>query len=334
MVPVSRTRLEGGTGWVGTSKPVDGFGLVTPLGSNYIPSESALDIDQEMGSFENTAGDYYGDTFNLEMPGFDVPSVTYEPGIAGEPGLPGLPGIAGTPGLPGIAGSQGISGERGDIGEAGIAGEAGAAGPAGPMGPMGIGIQGPQGPTGPSGYPGIDGEPGPRGATGLRGPAGVDGVALLAKTTADASGHYVAANIYNSSGFISYSDQQVYLYISGGSNAEYASPLIQADKWIPVARDANGNWYAVPRLSEWDVVREAEIVTVNSATYTCKFLDVDGTKIGDNITVSPMKHLGSKALTEDVWPSLVAGNNVPVFRSIVSNTYRALIWVDDTEECS
>lgn len=100
MVPVSRTRLEGGTGWVGTSKPVDGFGLVTPLGSNYIPSESALDIDQAMGGDIQMAGvDNYADTFNI--------------GISGMPGSPGLQGMAGAPGLVGPPGPEGKQGKRG-----------------------------------------------------------------------------------------------------------------------------------------------------------------------------------------------------------------------------
>ena len=182
MVPVSRSSLQGGTGWVGTAKPVDGFGLVTPLGSNYLPSESAMSIDQAAGDYSNVAGDYYGDSFNIEMPGFETPSVTFQPGIPGEPGLPGLPGMAGLPGLPGI---PGIIGGEGEAGEAGEAGAAGAQGPAGPMGPMGS--MGPTGSTGMTGVDGQDGDPGdtgPRGLrgytglTGLTGPAGADGIAV------------------------------------------------------------------------------------------------------------------------------------------------------------
>jgi len=331
MVPVSRSSLQGGTGWVGTAKPVDGFGLVTPLGSNYLPSDSAMSIDQSMGDYANVAGDYYGDSFNIEMPGFETPSVTFQPGIPGEPGLPGLPGMAGMPGLPGI---PGVIGGEGEAGEAGEAGAAGAQGPAGPMGPMGS--MGPTGSTGMLGVDGQDGDPGeagPRGYTGPTGATGADGTALLAITTAAASGLYVTANIYNRYGGILAYGASIYLYVSGGVNAEYAAPLIESGKYLAVAQKPNGVWYAVSRLSEWDIVREAEITTVNSATYTCQFLNTSGTKVGSTITVYPMKHLGSNALTGDVWPSLSAGDDLPVFRSIDNNKYFALIWIDDTEDC-
>ena len=328
MVPVSRSSLQGGTGWVGTSTPVDGFGLVTPLGSNYLPSESAMSIDAAAGDYVDIGGDYYGDSFNIEMPGFDMPSVTFQPGIPGEPGLPGLPGTAGNHGLPGVPGLPGMAGERGTQGETGIGAE-GAQGPPGPMGPMGpMGLTGSPGTTGADGQDGEPGEQGPRGYTGPAGPTGADGTALLAITTSAASGLWVTANIYNSGGGVKVYGAQVYLYVSGGNNAEYATPLISSAEYIAVAQRPDGVWYYVARLSQGTSRKAYCKVAAGAGTTIVCYLDTDAT--GTEITVN-CSVVGGSALNAAV-PRLADGSLLFV-ENLGGTWYCTSTVFQTTEDC-
>ena len=57
----------------------------------------------------------------------------------------------------------------------------------------------------------------------------------------------------------------------------------------------------------------ATIVTVNPTNFACSMSEE-----AENVTVTPLMHLGSNALTGDVWPKLVATDTMPVFRSGVN----------------
>jgi len=97
---------SGTLGWVGTSQPVDGLGLVVPLGSGYAPIEGDTSNFQTMmlNNINTTAGGITDFPLDFEIG---------PPGPPGQVGYPGMPGAAGTPGTPGLAGIPGLQGIAG-----------------------------------------------------------------------------------------------------------------------------------------------------------------------------------------------------------------------------
>lgn len=65
-------------------------------------------------------------------------------------------------------------------------------------------------------------------------------------------------------------------------------------------------------------VRRAKIQTggVGVATISCKLLNVAGAETGSPITVYPVRHLGSNALTGDVHPKLGNADIISVFQDL------------------
>jgi len=105
-----------------------------------------------------------------------------------------------------------------------------------------------------------------------------------------------------------------------------------ADDIIEVFRDINGKWYLSTGGGSSSNTRRAKVKTVNSANYTCKLLDSAGAEVGDNITVTPIQHLGSNALTGDVWPNYAADHKLSCFLDVNGSWYTTFPF-DDTGDC-
>lgn len=91
------------------------------------------------------------------------------------------------------------------------------------------------------------------------------------------------------------------------------------------------NNYITNQISECEceiTVRRAKVQSVGTTTLTCKLLDANGAETGDNITVAPIKHLGSNDLTGDVWPDLAVGNVISVFQDLDDNYYTTFVFDD------
>lgn len=246
-VPLRRSRVKADIGWVGTATPTDGFRLVIPLGSGYEPSlEDGIDLGD---AFEEVS--FAGASIDNTV--WPDPDIYYIEGLPGIPGLPGMPGYPGEPGLPGEPGMPGLPGEPGP---------AGAMGPIGLPGGMGLpgppGTDGEDGIDGQDGENGLDGSPGPAGPAGPQGPQGPPGwgwidiniaTTWFARATANASGTTVTATIYDEEGSVKQSGATINLFISGGSDATAAIPLIKSGAWFMVSKSPlSGAWWYIGRL--------------------------------------------------------------------------------------
>lgn len=82
------------------------------------------------------------------------------------------------------------------------------------------------------------------------------------------------------------------------------------------------------------VGRRAKIQTggVGTSTLSCKLLNPAGTEVGDAITVYPVEHLGTNALSGEVWPDLAAADIISIFKDLNGTWYTTFVF-DDTTEC-
>jgi hypothetical protein len=83
------------------------------------------------------------------------------------------------------------------------------------------------------------------------------------------------------------------------------------------------------------ITRSASIKTVNTDTFTCNLWSWNTTtwvKETDDITVTPIKILGSNSLAENVWPKLAAGDDITVYREQDLSWTTPLVF-DDTTDC-
>jgi hypothetical protein len=198
-------------------------------------------------------------------------------------------------------------------------------------------IVNPPGVPGQDGAPGMPGAPGVglQGLTGPLGPAGEQGTPGTEGTAG------IDGTNYDAGDGINIESDTINTYLDYGAGMTYNDEAITGKHMIAIDIDTDDFQFNATtgklelKASGGTQVRRAKIQTsgVGTSTLSCKLLDATGTETGSAITVSPIEHLGTNALSGNVWPKLTAADNIPIFQDVNGTWYTTFIF-DDTLGCT
>jgi len=77
-------------------------------------------------------------------------------------------------------------------------------------------------------------------------------------------------------------------------------------------------------------IQEGGIPSNATGPFTCKLLDQDGNEVGAAIDVYPRTHLGTNDFDGDVWPDLIQGDKLAVYKDWDGKWYFPFVFDDGT----
>jgi len=80
-------------------------------------------------------------------------------------------------------------------------------------------------------------------------------------------------------------------------------------------------------------IQEGGVPSNATGPFTCKLLDQDGNEFGGTIDVYPRTHLGTNDFDGDVWPDLIQGDDLAVYKDWDGKWYFSGCIFDDTTAC-